>query len=129
MDQLDAFEFADVQSEPLRPRASIHKSGKLGFDSDSNEVLPLRSGKKFTVAYGNSGPDETLLLLEPKEGDPESSKIEVAKAGAYFYLNLRNFFDVQGVDYKKNRIRYDIEEAELNDREGYVLTRRSAKPR
>jgi hypothetical protein len=129
MDQLDAFEFADVQSEPLRPRASIHKSGKLGFDSDSNEVMPLESGKKFTVAYGNGGPDETLLLLEPIESDPESSIMGVAKAGEYFYLNLRNFFDAQDVGYKKNRIRYDIEEADIEGRKGYVLTRRSAKPR
>ena len=129
MERIDFFEPADVKSQPLRPKASIHKSGKLGFDSDANEFMGLRSGHEFLVGYGNEGPTEKLILLDAEEDDPEVSKISVAKAGEYYYLNLRNFFDKYEVDYENCKIRYDIARARYEGREGYVLDQRVRKER
>jgi hypothetical protein len=125
--QLD-FEFANVQEEPLKPRASIHKNGKLGFNSDAADFLDLESGKKFSVGVGNEEIAERLVLLPYREGDPEQSVIKTAKAGDYYYLNLRNFFDLQGVPYDDFKIRYNIEEMSHDDRKAYVLEGRKDNP-
>lgn len=126
--QLD-FDFADLTQEPLRATASIHKSGKLGFDSDAAELMDLEKGKLFSVAIGEGGIREQLILLPYREEYPEQSKIRTARAGSYFYLNLRNFFDVNAVPYEKRKIRYDIDEGESNGRRCFFLNAKEEKPR
>lgn len=127
MSQLD-FEFANVQEEPLKPRASIHKNGKLGFNSDAAEFLDLESGKKFSVGVGDEDVDERLVLLPYREDDPDHSVIQTAKAGDYYYLNLRNFFDLQDVPYDEFKIRYEIEGVDYDGRKAYVLESRKDSP-
>lgn len=127
MDQLE-FEFANVKEEPLRPRASIHKNGKLGFNSDAAEFMDLESGNTFSVGVGQEGVVSKIVLLPCEEHDPDESKIDVARAGDYYYLNLRNFFDLREVSYDEYRIRYDIKRADYEDRVAYVLEGREDNP-
>jgi hypothetical protein len=123
------FDFANVQEEPLRPRASIHKNGKLGFNSDAAEFMELESGKSFSVGVGKGGVEKMLVLLPYQDQDPDESHIDTARAGDYYYLNLRNFFDMQDVPYERMRVKYDIEETDYDGRTAYVLSQRDRSPR
>jgi hypothetical protein len=117
----EGFEFADVTKEPLKPKASIHKTGKLGFNSDAAELMSLRSGLPFSVAVGADGATKEIALVPYKDSHPKKSRIEVAKAGDYYYLNLRNFFDLREVPYEQYRIVYDIDEIKIMGVEGFLL--------
>lgn len=123
--------FVDVQSEPLKPRASIHKSGKLGFNSDAIEFMGLSSGKAFHVALpeGADGPEDGMILYPERDEYPEESRVETAKAGDYYYLHLRNFFDLSGLDYEGFKYRYSIERLEKDGVELYALVTEMEKER
>lgn len=116
-------EFADVQTAPLKPKATVHKSGKVGFNGDAAEFMDLRGDEIFCVAYDeDEGPDGDLYLFQNEPTLPDNSCIEVAKAGDYFHLNLRNFFERHGIEYERYKIIYDIDEVEGHAE--YVLQRR-----
>lgn len=128
--QLTFAEFVDAQSEPLRPKASIHKSGKLGFNSDAAEFLDLESGMEFQLAVPqDSSPEDCLLLVPSSEEYPERSKVSVAKAGDYYYIHLRNYFDMAGVPYEETKYRYEIESTNREGVDLYVLRNDMSKPR
>jgi hypothetical protein len=115
-------EFADVKTAPLRPKATVHRSGKVGFNSDAADFMGLSGEEEFCVAYNpEQGPDGDLYLLPPGPDVPENSCIGVAKAGEYFHLNLRRFFERYEIDYETYKIVYDIEEREDG---GYTLLKR-----
>jgi hypothetical protein len=117
--------FGDVRTSPKKPKASIHKSGKLGFNGDAADVMDLSGDEEFAVAYDeDDGPTGDLYLVADEVDAPEESLIEVAKAGDYFYLNLRRFFDRQEVEYERYKFIYDIEEIDGGDWNGYHLKRR-----
>jgi hypothetical protein len=86
--------------------------------------MDLRKGARFSVARGEKSPEQELFILPRQEGDPEESGIRLAKAGDYFYLSLKNFFDREEVPYDEYRIRYDIEREATDDRVVYVLRQR-----
>ena len=115
-------EFADVRTDPPRPKATVHASGKIGFNSDAAEVMDLSGDEVFCVAYDpEQGPDGDLYLLPPTPAAPDESCIEVAKAGSYFHLNLRRFFERYEVDYERYKVIYDVYE---RDQGGYLLRKR-----
>ena len=115
-------EFADVITKPLRPKATVHASGKVGFNSDAAEFMSLDGDEVFCVAYNpEKGPDGNLYLIERGEGIPDESCIEVAKAGDYYHLNLRKFFERYDINYERYKIVYDIQE---RDEGGYFLRKR-----
>lgn len=129
-EQLPFAEFVDVQQEPLRPKASIHKSGKLGFNSDAEEFMELQSGMEFQVArLRDAPPEEVLFLIPSREEYPDRSRVRVAKAGDYYYIHLRNYFDLAGVDYDGNKYRYEIRSETRDGVELYVLENDMSKPR
>lgn len=119
-------EFGDVQTSPKKPKATLHKSGKIGFNGDAADVMELSGDEEFFVAYDpEEGPSGDLYLISQGVEAPEESRIGVAKAGGYFYLNMRRFFEREGVDYERYKLVYDIEEVETDEWRGYRLSRRS----
>jgi len=128
--QLSFADFVDAQRKPLKPKASIHKSGKLGFNSDAAEVLDLESGMVFHLAVPEgSSPEESLLLIPRSDEYPERSKVSVSKAGEYYYIHLRHYFDLAGVSYQENKYRYEIQSETREGVDLYVLTNDMSKPR
>lgn len=115
-------EFADVRTAPLKPKATVHTTGKIGFNSDAAEFMRLDGDEVFCVAYDpEQGPDGDLYLLPPGPDAPDESCIEVVQAGDYYHLNMRRFFERYGVDYSRYKITYDVQE---RDGQGYLLAKR-----
>lgn len=88
-------------------KATIHRSGKLGFSQAAIDKLELNQDTYAKLAINESDRKDTNLYLKVvREYDGESLKVN--KAGNYYYLNTRDFFNELGVDYYKKRIIYDI---------------------
>jgi hypothetical protein len=124
-----SIEFGDARTKPKKPKATVHKNGRLGFNSDASEVLGLTGMETFCLAYDDEeGPYGDLLLIEEVDDCPERSVVDVAKAGGYYYVNLRRFFDRNEVDYERWKIIYDIEEVDTQYGRALRLRRRE-RPR
>lgn len=123
----------DTKARVLRPMASIHFAGKLGFNMDAFKFMKLDSFPSFVVA---TKPDDILALeiflieTESNIGD-DISPVTVSKAGLYYYLNIRNMLDQLGIDYKRRMSVYKIAKSDEDYRGHplYVLSRVRNKPR
>nr|MDQ3395768.1 hypothetical protein [Bacteroidota bacterium] len=78
--------FIDIEASPNRAKASIHKSGKIGFNKEAAKIMEIERRKYFKLAV-NTDKDfiDTLYLVDTKD---EINSIKIAKAGDYYYLNL-----------------------------------------
>lgn len=124
-DEPKRLQFADVRSRPLRPKATLHTSGKLGFNSDASEYMDLTGNETFAVAFDpDHGPDHDLYLVSPDRDTPEEACLQVSTAGEYFQLNLKNFYERYNINYGRYKFIYDIEELGDDRRDGYRLNRR-----
>jgi len=104
-------EFGDARTKPKKPKATVHKNGRVGFNGDAAEVFDLTGEEVFCLAHDDSeGAHGDLYLLEETDECPDKSRVEVAKAGGYFYVNLRRFFDRNGVPYDEVKVIYDLKE-------------------
>jgi hypothetical protein len=104
-------------------KATVHKSGKLGFSKGAMEKMNFKENKYITIAFNEENPKDTsLYLIAYKESTPES--IRISKAGAYFYINMKQYFIENNIDYQNKKIIYDIVEIEYEGQKIYKLARR-----
>lgn len=68
--------------------------------------------------------DKSKFYLIP--GKAEDGAGKVAKAGAYYYLNLGDAFDTVGLDYVKEIISFDIKKDTYEGKDMYVLGKRKS---
>lgn len=71
---------------------------------------------------------QTLHFLEHKLyliiSENSENAFKIAKAGDYFYINLKHILDSRNIDYKSKSIIYDIKKDIEDGIEFFVLTRR-----
>lgn len=104
-------------------KATIHKSGKLGFSQSAINRLELSQDTYVKLAINESDSRDTnLYLLIVKEIDGETLKVN--KAGEYYYLNTKDFFNEWGIDFRKKRIIYDIVDIEYEGEKIFKLIKR-----
>lgn len=91
---------------PRNLKATIHKTGKLGFTKDAAEYLMLSNKVYASIAIDEESSDGSLYINFHSESKPEYFK--VSKAGEYFYINTIALFDFIGVNYTDNQVIFDI---------------------
>lgn len=122
MDVLSLIEFEDPNKSNGVIKASIHKTGKLGFSSGAQDFLKINEKSLFKVGFN---PENNSLMYLVPVNNPEQA-FKVSKAGLYFYLNLKNVFDKKGIDYINENIIFDIKKEISNDSQEYfILTKRN----
>jgi hypothetical protein len=103
-------------------RATIHKSGKLGFTSDAATHLKLPNYKSANIGTNKSdGSDKNLYLLLCTESEGE---FKVVKAGEYYYISTRILFDNLKLNYANETISYDITPIKQGDVVFYSMKKR-----
>lgn len=95
----------DAQKYALNARASIQRNGRLGFTGEAAKLLDLQEGLTMLFSTMPNG-DLAAVVCDASE----SRGFRVQKAGEYFYIRMKNFFDSQSLDYIKKRVAYDISE-------------------
>jgi len=110
-------------------KATIQKSGKLGFSSAAAELMQLQPSRSLLVSDCQDG--NLAMVVLPDASDMRA--FPVRKSAAYYTVDLKMFFDQRGVDYHQDEytIIYDIVllPEKYLDRPVYKLTKRLKKRR
>lgn len=107
-------------------KATVHQNGKVGFSDGARKLMDLETNRHYKVSRNASNPDDTNLYLVPTtEDDPKAFKI--SKAGQYFYLRIKHILEKLKIDYKSNRVIFDIREETSNQTKYYKLEMRPLK--
>lgn len=104
-------------------KATIHQSGKLGFSQAAIDKLNLTQNTYLMIGTNKENrKDNNIYLAISKESNELA--IKVNKAGNYYYLNTKDFFNEIGVDYKSKSVIYDIVDISSTNEKMYKLVPR-----
>jgi hypothetical protein len=104
-------------------KATVHRSGKLGFTLDAMKKLGLGTTKSLGIAINEDDPTDKNLYVVIYPQVKEDA-FRVSKAGEYFYINTKALFDSLKLDYLKDNIVYDIIRDNIDGQEIFVFKRR-----
>lgn len=122
MGVLDLISFEDPNKVGGSIKATIHKTGKLGFSSGAVDFIGISEESYFKIGFNdNNDSDENIYIINSKTAD---GAFKVSKAGDYYYVNLKNVFDKRGIDYKNKSYVYDIKKENSEGTEFFILTKR-----
>lgn len=119
------FEIIRASVSKGKPKATIHLTGKLGFNMEAYNLMQLKADEQFLFARDTED-ENKFYLLHTKE---EEGSIRVSKAGAYFYLNMASVFDQIGFDYVENTYSFYIKKDKYQGEDIFVLEKRPTTPR
>ncbi|PVD52054.1 hypothetical protein DC498_11740 [Terrimonas sp.] len=104
-------------------KATAHKSGKLGFTVDAARRLRLETNKSAAIGTNeDDASDDSLYIIIYNE--VRSDAFRIAKAGQYYYINLKALFDALKINYKQESVVYDISEVTFGDDTVFKFSRR-----
>jgi len=99
--------FIKAQEIDKNVKATIHSNGKLGFSSEAARKLSLIGDTKAVLIGLNEDEEDGNIYIKTLTEKSEDA-FNIIKAGDYFYVNTKAFFDSYNIDYKNSRIIYDI---------------------
>ncbi len=106
-----------------KAKATIHKSGNLGFSKEAEKLMGINKDTYAMIGTNKeNNKDHNIYILLTKQNNEYALKVN--KAGNYFYLNTKSFFQELGVDFQKKKIIYDISEFNENGKKIYKLVMR-----
>jgi hypothetical protein len=104
-------------------KATIQKTGKLGFTIEAAKKLQLSTDKSIGIAENEDDSNDKNLYVviypEKKQG-----AFNINKAGDYFYVNIKALLENLKIDYISNVITFDIIEEKLDGETIYKFKRR-----
>ena len=118
--------FIEIDTNPIKPKATVHATGRLGFNIDAINFMNLANKENFKVATSEDEGEElkNIYLIHSEE---DKSAAKVSKSGDYYYLNVGNLFEDLDIDYKNFTVIFDIKKDYYNNKEMYVLKMRRLK--
>jgi hypothetical protein len=104
-------------------KATVHKTGKLGFTIDAANKLALAKEKSVGIAINEEDEnDKNLYIIVYPNVNPGAFKI--SRAGGYYSINTKSLFDSLKIDYTKETIIYDISEEVIEGQNLFKFQRR-----
>ena len=102
-------------------KATVQANGRLTFTVEATKEMALSEEKSLIIFEANGG---NLGAVISHKGDPDAFVLK--KCGQYFYVAFKNYLQQAGIDYKGQRIIYDITELdeELEGKTLYKFERR-----
>ena len=99
--------FIKVSDVDVKAKATIHKTGKMGFSSNAIDYLGIDESKFIKFATDDEEKKEDVMYSIITEVDDDES-FNISKAGNYYYVNTKGLFDNLGYDYKATKIIFDL---------------------
>jgi hypothetical protein len=93
-------------------KATIQRTGKLGFTAETISQLQLNSDCSILIAPDSD--DKKVFYLGILREHREDA-FTVLSAGKYIYLNTKQLFDKIKIDYVKSNFIFDMERFEDGD--------------
>lgn len=116
-------EFVDISANTSKPKATIHITGKLGFNSEAVKYMEINEITYFRIALNRDAKQEKNLYFVAATQE-DNGAVKIAKSGQYFYLNLGTLFNQMGLEYEKYTIAFDIIKGEHEGRPLFTLRKR-----
>ena len=107
-------------------KLTVHRNGNMGFSSGAIQKMELDETKYIKIATNADDTRDNNLYLIISEEDDENS-LKVNKAGNYYYLNTKSFFNEMNIDYKKKKLIYDVVELKYEGQQIYKLVKREVE--
>lgn len=109
--QFDINMAVDARRFSLHAKATVQRTGKLGFSMEAAELLGLRENMSEVESE-----NKRMILQEMNEHDwlavvvngTNERGFKIQRGGDYYYLNMRQYFKASDIDYLNNRVIYDI---------------------
>lgn len=116
--------FIDPSELDKNIKATIHKTGKLGFTMNAAKKFGFTKDT-FCLCVGINAEDRNDKNLYGVFYTPiKSDGYKISKAGNYFYAHTKRLFDTLKVNYKNEHVVYDIQLFENGDTPIYKFNRR-----
>ena len=105
-------------------KATVHKTGKIGFTVDAAKKLSLSVNCSLSIGMNeeNTGDSNLYVMVH---STVETGAFKVSKAGGYYYVNTKVLFDNLKIDYTNSAIVYDITEEDIDGQKMYKFKKRS----
>lgn len=106
-------------------KATIHRSGRLGFSKEAEKYLKLNEAKCISIASDSE--DDIIMDIYLKiHGEEINGAFTLKKAGDYYFLDTKNLFNKLNIDFRdsKRAIIFDIIYFRHEDEMIYKLRRR-----
>ncbi len=85
-------------------KATVHRSGKLGFGDETAHGLGLKQGKFARFAQDDETGSLYLIIDESNSEDAFSFR----EVSGFYNLATRQLFDALGIDYENNSVMFDL---------------------
>jgi hypothetical protein len=113
----------EIDSSTAKPKATIHITGKLGFNMEASKLMGLSDDTYYQVAIDEETDTADTVYFIPSKAEKKGS-VKVAKAGSYFYMNLGTTFNKLSLNYEKYIISFDISKSQYEGDDLFVLKKR-----
>ena len=119
-------DFFDSSSKYGVIKATVHRTGKLGFSSGAAKFMKLDQIEYFNIGYNKADDEDNSLYFVPLENENDKA-FKVVKAGDYYYVFIKNILKEKKIDYKVESIIYEIDEIEVSGKKIFKLYKRENK--
>lgn len=99
----------------------MQSNGRLSLTVEAGRLMKLDECKSLVFYAADNG---DLGATVSGKGDPEA--FELKKVGSYYYVTFKNYLREMSIDYKNQRIIYDISrlDEEIDGNTLFQFTRR-----
>jgi len=94
-------------------KATVHKTGKIGFTVAAAKKLDLTVNSGIAIAIDEEDENDDSLYVVVKD-KCQKEHFKVSKAGDYYYTNAKALFDSLKIDYVNENIVYDISAVDID---------------
>jgi hypothetical protein len=117
----DRLKKLDAQRLQMTAKATVQNNGRLSFSVEAVKLMHLDEEKSIIIFSADNG---DLGATISTKVDPDAFALK--KAGVYYYVAFRVYLQQMGIDYKNQRIVYEITELDekLEGRTLYKMERR-----
>ena len=102
----------DAKELTQKLKATVQRTGKLGFTAETLEALHIKQGTHIRIADDTES--KRVLWLGVLQA-PADNAFPVNKAGDYYYVNTTKLFEKIGLDFKKKNCMFDMSRVPEND--------------
>lgn len=124
----NSLEFAEPESRYGPPKATTHRSGRLGFNLSANELLDFEKNKYWKIGrlkmMGNEEVFDNSQLVLFSVDTQDDQTFVAQKSGSYYSFKARRLWGLMQVDYRFESVAFDIDEMDSNGRKYYKLIKR-----
>lgn len=85
-------------------KATIQRTGRLGFTEETARYMNLADGKFAKFAQDNENGTLYLIIIDKRNED----SFDIRSSSGYYFVPAKMMFDSLGVDYEKNVVMFDL---------------------